>query len=128
MDWKAAIMSPETLWNRYAAIWSSDPDTRSSELAACLADDVNYCDPNGLVAGRPAISAYMGGFQLSAPGAKFCIDKVIHHHDRTLAHWTLYGPGDNALQTGTSFGQLDDDGRLRSITGFFYQSGRSQLP
>ena len=119
-------MSPETLWNRYAAIWSSDADTRMGELSVCLTDDVTYCDPNGVIEGCTALSAYMGGFQQSVPGATFRIRSVVHHHDRTLAHWTLHGPSDDPLQTGTSFGLLADDGKLRSISGFFYSANQQQ--
>jgi len=36
-----------------------------------------------------------------------------------LAEWRLLGPGGAVLQTGRSFAIVADDGRLRSITGFF---------
>ena len=119
-------MSPEELWNRYSAIWSLDADARTDELAVCLADDVTYCDPNGLVEGRPALSTYMGGFQQSVSGGAFRIRAVLHHHDRTLAHWALHGSDGGVLQTGTSFGLLSEDGRLRTITGFFYAADQDQ--
>jgi hypothetical protein len=119
-------MSPEALWNRYAATWSAAGDARNIELAACLADDFSYCDPNGLIEGRAALSTYIGGFQQSLPGGVFRIRAVLHHHDRTLARWTLHGADGGALQTGASFGLLAEDGRLRSITGFFHLSARDQ--
>jgi len=115
-------MSPETLRDPYAAIWSQDADARIGELAACLAEEIVYCDPNGLIEGRSAISAYMGEFQRGVPDGTFRIRSVIHHHDRTLARWALHGPNGDVLQTGTSFGLLSDDGRFRSITGFFHQT------
>lgn len=121
-------MTPENLWTRYSAIWSLvDADARAVELDACLADSATYCDPNGLIEGRAALSDYMDGFQESAPpGARFHIRSLLHHNDRTLAHWVLYGPDQSVLQTGTSFGTLAADGRLRSITGFFYPSDDGQ--
>lgn len=30
-------MTPEALWNRYAAIWSLDAEAREPEMLACLA-------------------------------------------------------------------------------------------
>ncbi len=118
-------MSPETLWSRYAAIWSAPESIRTAELAACLSDAVTYCDPNGLIESREALSAYMGGFQLSAPpGSAFRIGSVHHHNGRTLAHWALHGPDDAILQRGTSFGVLSEDGRLLAITGFFYDEAQ----
>lgn len=113
-------MSPEELWNRYSAIWSAPAEQRGVELAACLADDATYCDPNGLVEGRQALSGYMGGFQEGAPGCTFRINSVHHHNGRSLSNWQMLGPDGNALQDGTSFGELSDDGRLRTITGFFF--------
>lgn len=120
-------MTPETLWRRYAAIWSLDAEARGSELAACLAEDVTYCDPNGLIEGQAALSAYMGGFQQSAPGGAFHIRAVLHHHGRSISHWTLQGPDGAALQTGTSFSTLAEDGKFQAISGFFHASGGDEL-
>jgi len=119
-------MTPEELWTRYSAIWSAPIDSRRAELAACLSDGAAYCDPNGLIEGRDALSNYMGGFQDSVPGAAFRIRSVLHHHDCTLANWSMVGPEGNELQKGTSFGLLSEDGRLRSISGFFYDSERNE--
>jgi hypothetical protein len=114
-------MTPQALWIRYSAIWSAPQDTRAAELAACLSDDATYCDPNGLVEGPAALSAYMGGFQENAPGCSFRIKSVLDHHGRTLANWSMIGPDESVVQVGTSFGLLSDDGRLHAITGFFYE-------
>lgn len=107
------------LWNRYAAIWSADAETRKHELLTCLADDVTYCDPNGVIEGREALSAYMETFQNSVPEATFRIAGLHQHHDRTLALWTLESRDGNTLQHGTSFATLSADGRFAHITGFF---------
>lgn len=112
-------MTTEALWTRYAAIWSLDAGRRESELVACLADDITYSDPNGLLAGRSMLSAYMEQFRASVPGGWFHIRAVLQHHDRSLADWELRGEDSAVIQTGTSFGTLSDDGRLRAITGFF---------
>ncbi|MGR9307929.1 nuclear transport factor 2 family protein [Rhizobium leguminosarum] len=111
-------MTPEALWNRYAAIWSLDADAREPEMRACLADEVTYCDPNGAIAGRAGLSAYMAGFKESMPGGRFKILSVLHHNDRSLARWALRHEDERVLQTGTSFGAISD-GRFGAITGFF---------
>lgn len=121
-------MTPEALWTRYAAIWSLDAGRRESELAACLADDLTYCDPNGLLAGRSALSGYMEQFQASMPGGHFRIRTVLQHHDRSLANWELRGKDGAVIQTGTSFGTLSGDGRLRAITGFFRPKSPDTTP
>jgi SnoaL-like domain len=119
-------MTTDSLWDRYAAIWSLDAAARASELLACVTGDVAYCDPNGLVQGRQALSDYMGAFQDSVPGGSFRICSVLHHHDRSLARWMLRGPDGRALQAGASFGLLAGDSRLQAITGFFDPPGQEQ--
>jgi hypothetical protein len=112
-------MTPEFLWERYARIWSSELAVRATELEACLADGCSYCDLNGLLEGREALSQYMGGFQESVKGGRFEILSVIQHHDRMLAEWRLRGSDGAVLQTGKSFATRASDGRLQNITGFF---------
>jgi len=117
-------MTPDALWRRYSAIWSEpDASRRTSELAACLADNASYCDPNGLVEGRAALSDYMAGFQQTVPGGHFKLVALKQHNDRTLANWSMLGPDGKALQDGVSYGQLSDDGRFVAITGFFDMTG-----
>jgi hypothetical protein len=121
-------MTPDALWTRYAAIWSLEAARREAELNACLADDVTYCDPNGLLAGRSALSGYMEQFKESVPGGQFHIRTVLHYHDRSLADWELRRQDGVVIQTGTSFGALSEDGRLRAISGFFRPKHRDSAP
>ncbi|MGZ2422426.1 hypothetical protein ACVIRM_001388 [Rhizobium laguerreae] len=60
----------------------------------------------------------MAGFKESVPEGRFKILSVLHHNDRSLAHWALRQEDERVLQTGTSFGVISD-GRLGAITGFF---------
>jgi SnoaL-like domain len=112
-------MTPDQLWQRYSRIWSADRPTRTAELEVWLESACSYCDVNGVIEGREALSNYMEGFQQSVKGGRFRILSVINHHDRMLAEWELLGPGEVVLQTGRSFATLAPDGRLASITGFF---------
>ena len=112
-------MTPDQLWQRYADLWSTDATHDSPEFEACLAEDIRYCDPNGPVAGRDALARYMAGFRATMPGTRFRIDGVAAHNGRTLSRWHLQGADGAVLQTGRSFAQHDEQGRLRDITGFF---------
>lgn len=112
-------MTTEARWRRYAQIWSSAPEVRSTELEACLAEDCTYCDVNGLLSGRDALSSYMGEFQQNVTDGRFEILSVLNHHDRMLAEWRLLGSDGTVLQTGRSFASVASDGRLQHITGFF---------
>ena len=119
-------MKPDLLWRRYATSWSLPEEERKPELSVCLSAEVTYCDPNGLIEGRSALSNYMSQFQQSVPGGHFAIESVLSHHRRSLAHWSLHGPDGRLLQTGTSFAALSEDGRLQTITGFFYPAKEEQ--
>ena len=112
-------MTPDELWRRYAATWSTPADRRGAELDACLHEACSYCDPNGLLEGRTALSNYMEGFRNAMPGATFRIDSVATHHGRTSSLWTLLDADHTVLQCGRSFATCDEQGRLQHITGFF---------
>jgi hypothetical protein len=119
-------VTPEFLWDRYASIWSSESAVRESELAACLADACSYCDANGLIEGRDALSAYMGGFQQNVKGGNS--DPLSHPPSRPNARRAeLLGPGDAVLQTGRSFAIVADDGRLRTSRFFDPAKGPRQM-
>lgn len=112
-------MDAESLWPRYSKIWSAAPALRARELRECLADDATYCDPNGALHGRAALSDYMGGFQQSVPGGRFEILQVTAHNGRSLARWALLNSDGVTLQLGASFAIHDSKGRLKDISGFF---------
>jgi len=121
-------MTPMALWQRYAAIWSLPADAREGELKACVAEDVVYCDPHGVIEGSASLSDYMSGFQTSVPGGQFQIVSVLDHHGRMLAHWNLAGPEGRSIQSGASFALMTKDGRLTAISGFFpLPSSRDEL-
>ena len=113
------VTAPTGLWQRYADTWSAELALRLPELEACLHEECSYCDPNGLVHGRPALSDYMEGFRQSAVGARFQILAVAEHHGRSLSAWELRGATGTVLQTGRSFAAHSEEGRLLHITGFF---------
>jgi hypothetical protein len=107
------------LWQRYARIWSLDAADRAAEMAACLAPEVTYADPNVSLAGLDAFSQYMAGFQRSFPGHSFRIRAVRAHHGRSVARWDLVDGKGAVASPGISFAFCDDDGRFRSLHGFF---------
>jgi hypothetical protein len=118
-------MTPSELWTRYAGIWSADATTRAREIGACLADEATYCDPNVALSGAPALSDYMASFQAAMPGCAFRIDSVWHHHDRSLAAWTLVDPSGREVHGGLSGARLSADGRFADIAGFFMPAGEA---
>jgi len=107
------------LWHRYARIWSMEGAAREAELQACLDDGVAYADPNIALAGLGPFAAYMDGFRASFPGHAFRILAVSAHHDGSLARWELTDGDGATVFPGLSFGRFTEDGRFKSLHGFF---------
>jgi hypothetical protein len=118
--WKGTNMNNDgigKIWHQYAACWSLVPESRESELAKCVTEDVQYRDPNTITNGLSELSGYMEAFRSTSP-ASFRIDTVLSHNDVTMARWSLLDTEGISIGTGTSFAS-EQDGLLASITGFF---------
>ena len=102
----------------YGAAWGEqDPIRRRALLELVWADDGIYRDPTVVAEGRDALVEAIGEFHQSLPGATLELaDKVESFGNFVRFDWSLQGPVDSP---GTDFGELDDDGRLLRIVGFF---------
>jgi hypothetical protein len=105
----------------YAAAWDEhDEAARRELLERSWADAGVYCDPTAVVEGREALVAHLGAFLASGAGARVVVTSGVDEHDGFLRFaWQVVG-ADGSLQfEGMDFGELDEDGRLRRIVGFF---------
>lgn len=106
-------------WQRYASIWSLEATRRDAELAACVASEVSYEDPNVSLTGLRAFAEYMGGFQRGFPGHSFRIRAVSAHHGTSLARWDQVDTSGEVVVPGISFAECTADGRIARVRGFF---------
>ncbi len=106
-------------WDQYAEFWSMEEDDRKMRLAQVATADVTYTDPHVSVSGAEAFSNHIGNFQKNVPGGRFVITEAFEHHQRSLAHWDMLGADGSLMIKGTSFADMDDDGKFSSFTGFF---------
>lgn len=105
----------------YAAAWL-EPDTqRRRELVdVAWAADAVYCDPLDLVTGREALVSHIGGTQAVLPGGRVAVtSKPVRHHDSAFFRWTMTDGTGAVVLTGFDVVQLDDEGRISRLTGFF---------
>jgi len=110
------------LWHEYAAAWSTpERIARQKILEKHLTPDIQYADPLTETTGYEEISDYMESFQTGYPGRRFVISEVIAHHASCLAHWTMQNRDSEIEMKGASFAEIESDGRLRRIRGFFGQ-------
>jgi hypothetical protein len=111
----------DDLAQRYIAAWNeTDPDARSSAVAALYAEDARYVDPLVDVAGREAIAAAIGAVQQQFPGFVFRLaGPVDAHHDQARFAWELGPDGaPDAPIAGFDVAVRDSAGRLSSVFGF----------
>lgn len=114
-------MDIETLVDTYGAAWSApDDETRSRLLHAAWADDGRYQDPNSDVQGRDALDAHIAGFQSRFPGARIeRVGAAANHHGAILFRWRIVARDGTALLSGQDYAELDGNGRITKIVGFF---------
>jgi hypothetical protein len=105
----------------YASAWEeADHAKRLGILETCWASDGVYLDPSGRAEGREALSNLIGGFQQTFAGHRIVLASGADEHDDYLRFaWTISGPDGSVVMEGVDFGQLDADGRLKLICGFF---------
>lgn len=105
----------------YCASWG-EPDAakRSSLLARVWAADGTYMDPTPTQAnGRAALSGAIAGFLAQNAGAHFRCGAPQSHHGFFRFAWTLFAADGKEITQGMDFGQLDAQGKIVRIVGFW---------
>lgn len=116
-----AMATPQETFEAYIAAWNTaDPAECQQLLEQCWAEDGVYCDPQTLAQGRPALQDVIAGFQSNFAGSRIEPRSGLDiHHNRLRFAWVMVSRGGKTLTEGIDFGELDQDNRLKSITGFF---------
>lgn len=103
-----------------ATLNETDPALRRALIERLWTDDGSHLDPTARVEGRDAIDGLVTTVQGRYPGHRFRrTSEVDSHNGRLRFTWTLAPAADVPAVSGTDFGALAEDGRLRSITSFF---------
>jgi hypothetical protein len=112
---------PAAVVAKYGAAWAEpDEGTRRRLLEEAWADDGVFRDPGATVEGREALVAHIGAFQQAMVGHSIAIASGVDAHGSHLRFaWKMVGPDGAEAMEGVDFGELDGDGRLKSIVGFF---------
>ena len=105
----------------YNRAWS-EPDyaLRQKLLEQIWADDGTYTDPTAHVAGRNALVDHIGALFEQFPGAYFVVTSGIDsHHGKFRFTWRMVLADGEVFLEGVDFGELNSDGKLHRIVGFF---------
>lgn len=105
----------------YGAVWNqTDPRLVDDLLERCWSESGTYTDPTTSVTGRTGLAAYVRDFQRQFPGAQLVwTSRVDAHHRWFRVSWAIVGSKGDDLLTGEDVGQLDADGRILRVVGFF---------
>lgn len=105
----------------YVAAWNEPhAAARTKLLEGCWAEDATYLDPNGRVPGRAALAAHIEKMQAGRPGARIELMSGIDvHHNVVRFLWRLVRAGGSAGVVSIDFGEVDANGKLTRIVGFF---------
>ena len=100
---------------------SNEPDEakRRALLEKAWAEGATYTDPMSHADGRDELIALVSQFHGQMPGARIVqASGIDEHHGRLRFGWRMERDGATAME-GIDIGELSEDGRLRSIVGFF---------
>jgi ketosteroid isomerase-like protein len=114
----------------YGKAWGEpDAGKRAELLARIWAKDGQYKDPTVALTGAKALSLHIGGFLQQYPQAKLTItSKTDSYGSIFRASWLLdFGDGKTPTLEGLDFGELNGEGRIVKITGFFGPLHREEV-
>jgi hypothetical protein len=110
-----------TTVDTYVAAWNEgDTATCAALLEQVVSEAGTYTDPTIHVSGRDAIIDHVAGFEQRLPGATMeRTSRVDGYGDVLRFAWAVVGSDGPVIVEGVDFVVLDEDRRIRSVTGFF---------
>jgi hypothetical protein len=105
----------------YVRAWHEhDATERRRLLEASWAIGGSYADPGETIEGREALFDAIADFQSQRPDVRIEVRSRIDVFGRHFRFsWATVDGTDTVLREGVDVGQLDGDGRIVSIVGFF---------
>jgi hypothetical protein len=107
--------------DRWFATWSEpDAATRDAALAAIGSVDIRFLDKFSAIEGRDEVKAHLAAVHRFMPGMRLERRGEIRHCQwHVLADWVVVGSSGQEQGGGTSLFELDADGRIAKVTGFW---------
>jgi hypothetical protein len=104
----------------YFAAWAEpDGDKRSRHLEVCWSERGRFADQFASLSGRPSLCAWIGTAQKMSPGLSLALSGEPQFCQGTvLFRWDMKA-GDQIVGAGVNVGEVDLEGRITSLTGFW---------
>ncbi len=105
----------------YVRAWHErDEAPRRRLLEQSWAEAGVYADPNSTIEGRDALVEAIADFHKNRPDVRIEVRSRIDAFGRHFRFvWATVDGSGEVLREGIDVGQIDDDGRIVSILGFF---------
>jgi hypothetical protein len=105
----------------YIDMWNEeDADRRADLFRRAWADDARYRDPLLEADGPAGLGEMVDNVHSHYPGHRFRrTTGVDAHHDSARFGWELVAPDGAVFVGGIDVATMAEDGRLRTVTGFF---------
>jgi uncharacterized protein YndB with AHSA1/START domain len=109
------------LVDRWCAAWSNpDSATRDAALTAIASPDVRFLDRYSTIGGLDELRGHLTAVHTFMPGIKLERRGDVRHCQwHVLADWTATAADGTPRGTGTNLFELDADGRITLVTGFW---------
>ena len=103
-----------------AALNETDPERRARLVEESWNPEGTYLDPMLEAAGHAAFNDMVATIHGAYPGHTFRrTTEIDGHHDLIRFGWELVGPDGSLTVAGIDVGELDADGKIKAIAGFF---------
>lgn len=110
---------PPSLDAMLAAWNEKDPERIRGHLEAALSPNVVFADPDNFVVGIDAFEAMVRKFGADIPNAKAERTSGFNHHNNRYRYTWLVSSGETPMMPGMDVAELDDDGKVVRVDGFF---------
>ncbi len=110
---------PESFDHMLAAWNESNPARVRSHLEKALTADVQFIDPSVETNGIDEFEANVHDVQARIPGAQYSWTSGIDGHHRLYRYSWEISRGGEVVLTGFDVAELDEDGKVARVLGFF---------
>ena len=109
-----------TIDTHLAGYCEADPAKRSDLLRSVWTAGGNLIDPPLMGTGVDEIASLVDTVVTHYPEHRFQRTTAVdEHHGFARYGWALVSPDGTSAVTGTDFAEIDDDGKLARVIGFF---------
>jgi hypothetical protein len=111
----------ERVIDAYCAAWNEPDRARRREmLSAVWRAEATYTDPTAHVAGVDQLVAHIEKVLARRPGARVVRTSAVDaHHGFVRFAWRVVQTDGTLLPEGIDFAEVDNDGAIRGVVGFF---------